>query len=120
MKALVLLLVVALAPLGCGSKPSEADKPDSKAGKVTKDDSDQDNADIRANLDKLSPDDRKLAEAQRLCPVANKPLGSMDVPVKLDVKGQPVFICCIGCKRKVEKEPDAILSKVAELKKAAQ
>ena len=44
----------------------------------------------------------------------------MDAPIKLDVKGKPVFICCKGCKAKVDKDPDAILAKVEELKKAPQ
>src|SRR5262245_55084267 len=37
---------------------------------------------IAAALAKLSPEDRKSAEAQKICPVSQKPLGSMDTPVK--------------------------------------
>ena len=70
----------------------------------------------RAALAKLSPADRTLAEAQALCPVADEPLGSMGVPIKLSVKGQPVFICCKGCKKDAEKDADETLKKVAELK----
>jgi Cu/Ag efflux protein CusF len=68
-------------------------------------------------LAKLSPEDRKLAEAQQLCPVSDHPLGSMETPIKLMIKGQPVFICCDGCKEKAEGNPDAMLAKVAEMKK---
>jgi hypothetical protein len=72
---------------------------------------------VRENLAKLSPEDRALAEAQGKCVIAGEPLGSMGVPVKLTVKGQPVFICCAGCKKAVEKDPDAALAKVEKLKK---
>ncbi len=58
--------------------------------------------DIREALAKLSPEDRALAEAQKTCPQSGQPLGSMDVPVKLTVKGKPVFICCEGCRDAVE------------------
>lgn len=66
---------------------------------------------------KLSPEDRALVEAQEWC-VVNKDerLGSMGPPLKLDIKGQAVFVCCAGCKRKAEAIPDTTLSTLAELK----
>ena len=71
----------------------------------------------RANL---SPEDRKLVEAQEWCVISSeKKLGSMGAPIKLDIKGQPVFVCCAGCKRKAQADPDATLAKVAELKAKA-
>jgi Cu/Ag efflux protein CusF len=74
-------------------------------------------AEIKANLAKLSPEDRKIAEEQRLCPDTGEPLGSMGVPTKVVLKGQPVFLCCKGCEKSVQKNPDEILRKVAEFKK---
>jgi Cu/Ag efflux protein CusF len=68
-------------------------------------------------LSKLVPEDRKLAEQQYLCPISDKPLGSMDVPVKLVIKGEPVFICCEKCRQKAEADPDATLKKSVDLKK---
>lgn len=58
--------------------------------------------------------DAELALVQKICPVTDEPLGSMGVPDKLDVKGHDVFICCIGCKRAVDADPDAILAKVPQ------
>jgi hypothetical protein len=73
-------------------------------------------AEIRANMEKLSPDDRELAEAQGFCAVQEvNPLGSMGKPVKVVLKGQPVFLCCPGCKEKAESEPDATLARVKAL-----
>ncbi len=71
----------------------------------------------QAALAKLSAEDRKAAEAQRLCPVSGEPLGSMDAPIKVMVKGQPVFICCSHCKKEVEDNPDDTLKKIAQMKK---
>jgi hypothetical protein len=68
----------------------------------------------------LSAEDQALADAQKLCPVTDEELGSHDMgaPVKLIVNGEPIFICCKGCEKKVNADPDKYLAKVAELKKA--
>ena len=71
---------------------------------------------IAANLGQLSKEDRKLAEAQKVCVVQNNALGSMGVPVKIMVKGEPVFLCCEGCTKKAQSNPDGTLAKVKELK----
>ena len=78
---------------------------------------DDEAAKIAAALAKLSPDDRKLAQAQRLCPVRNDPLGSMGVPVKLTLDGKPVFVCCKGCVADASADPGKTLARVEELKK---
>ena len=72
------------------------------------------NAEVVANLAKLSSVDRALAEKQKVCPVSGEELGSMGPPIKIDVKGQPVFICCDGCREKLLATPDEYL---AELQK---
>jgi len=56
--------------------------------------------------------DRKLAEAQKDCPVSGKPLGAMGTPIKLEVKGRTVFLCCEGCREPIEKNPDKYLAKL--------
>lgn len=66
---------------------------------------------------KLSPDDQALADAQGYCVETGEPLGSMGTPIKLTIKGQPVFICCKGCQKDAEEHPDQTLAKVEELKK---
>ena len=74
-------------------------------------------SDVTLAMAKLSPEDRKEAEAQKFCAVMNTSLlGSMGAPLKLDVKGQPVFVCCAGCKSKAFKNPDETLATVAKLK----
>lgn len=78
---------------------------------------DAEQADIEAAMAELDPEDRKEAESQKFCAVmtANR-LGSMGVPLKLDVKGQPVFVCCAGCRTKATKNADETLATVAKLK----
>jgi hypothetical protein len=79
-----------------------------------------DEAAIKANLAKLSDDDRKLAEAQKWCAVeTDDRLGSMGVPVKVLIKDQPVFLCCKGCVDKAKADPDKTLATVKELKAKA-
>ncbi len=67
------------------------------------------------SIQQLPPADRKLALAQRECPITGAPLGSMGVPVKITLRGQAVFLCCQGCAAKAKKDPDGTLRKVAQL-----
>jgi len=78
----------------------------------------EDLADIREGLAKLTPEERKLAEAQRLCPILGKPLGIMGMPLKVDLgKGRSVFVCCKGCPDRAQKDAEGTLRKVEEFKK---
>lgn len=91
---------------GVGSKPETAPTDDALTA-----------AELE-QIEKLPIEDRKLAIEQRICPVGEGHLGDPDMgpPVKMMVKGTPVFICCEGCRGKVEKDPDGILIKVAASK----
>src|SRR5262249_49956222 len=71
---------------------------------------------VQSVLAKLSPEDRKLAESQRYCPVlTDNQLGIMGNPVKVMVKGQPVLLCCKGCVNKALADPMKTLAKVDEV-----
>ncbi len=100
------LLIVSLPLLASGcaqdsSSPSQQDK----------------EAKIKASLDQLDPADRKLAEEQRYCAVeTEKRLGSMNKPIKIMVKDQPVFLCCKGCEKRALEDPDKTLATVKRLK----
>jgi hypothetical protein len=96
-------------PVAAPADPQDAPKPADKAK--------EEEATIKANLAKLSDADRKLAEAQRFCAVENDDrLGSMGVPFKILIKDQPVFLCCKGCAKQANADPDKTLAKVKELK----
>lgn len=78
---------------------------------------DENDSKIRAALAKLNEKDRRLALEQQFCPVLSHiRLGAMGVPLKLDVAGQPVFICCASCKDKAVDHPQETLAQVAKLK----
>ena len=36
----------------------------------------------------------------------------MGTPIKVDVNGQPVFICCAGCRTSLLKDPEKYLAKL--------
>jgi Cu(I)/Ag(I) efflux system membrane fusion protein len=72
---------------------------------------------VQANLAKLSPEDRRLAEAQKYCAVQHgNLLGSMGVPPKILINGRPVFLCCRGCEDEAHAHPDHTLAAVERLK----
>jgi hypothetical protein len=59
----------------------------------------------------LSPEDRLLAERQKICPVTKKPLDSMGGPVRVVVNGRVVFLCCDGCEDSLRDQPEKYLPK---------
>ena len=74
-------------------------------------------SDVKLAMAELSPEERKEAETQKFCAVMNtRLLGSMGAPLKLDVQGQPAFVCSAGRKSKALKNPDETLATVAKLK----
>jgi Cu(I)/Ag(I) efflux system membrane fusion protein len=73
-------------------------------------------ATVKSNLAKLSTPDRRLAEAQKTCPIRKNPLGSMGPPVKVILQEQPVFLCCEGCEKEAKTHPDKTLAEVERLK----
>ena len=48
--------------------------------------------------------------------MTDSPLGSMGAPIKIDIDGKSVFLCCEGCKAKALRDPEATLAVVAKLK----
>ncbi len=90
-----------------------------KAANTATDQEDEE-AKIQSALADLSPEDRRLADEQKYCPVMpDARLGSMGPPFKITVKDQPVFLCCKTCRKRALKDPDKILAKVKELKAKA-
>ena len=65
-------------------------------------------AEIEKSFAPLSPEDRKLAEKQVICPVTEVRLGTMGMgtPINVDVNGTPVMICCEGCRKGLFENPE--------------
>jgi len=53
--------------------------------------------DTMKGLRQLSLTDQRLAMKQRTCPITGDLLGSMGKPIKVNVDGRTVFVCCQGC-----------------------
>ncbi len=98
-----------LAGCSSGTAPEKID--DAKGKSVSTD------SKVKENLAKLDPEDRRLAEEQRLCAVSDAPLGSMGVPVKVTFADGSAFLCCKACEKAARKNEATTLRKVAELKK---
>ncbi len=73
---------------------------------------------IEAALAKLTEADRKLAAEQRFCVILPKSrLGSMGTPVKIEIEGKAVFLCCEGCRKTALADPEETLKKAEEMRK---
>jgi Cu(I)/Ag(I) efflux system membrane fusion protein len=71
---------------------------------------------IQARLAKLPPEERRLAEQQKFCPVTLARIGSMPGPMWITIQGEKVFLCCEGCKDDAEADPQGTLAKVRQLR----
>jgi outer membrane murein-binding lipoprotein Lpp len=76
-------------------------------------------AEIKAALGELSPEDRQAALAQKYCALETENrLGSMGQPFKTTIDGKPVFFCCKGCSGHADRAK--LLATVQELKEKAR
>jgi hypothetical protein len=65
-------------------------------------------------LQGLTPQDRTIADRQKVCPVTGMPLGSMGTPKRMVVSGRVLFLCCGACESKLLREPAKYLAKLPE------
>ena len=66
----------------------------------------------------LNKEDRSLVDSQKYCAImTDSLLGSMGAPLKVEVNGKPVFLCCKGCKAKALRDAEATLATVAKLRR---
>lgn len=88
---------------GCANEAPDAGEPSQPSASQTQD------PEIAEALASLSPEDRALAEKQKICPVTKEPLGSMGTPEKVEIEGRSVFVCCAGCIDMLKENPDEYL-----------
>lgn len=123
--------VVLIGVSGCntpaGSESATPDVPAANAqGEVAGEVADQDHSDnaeehgtvmtdmemMEAALANLSPEDATSARQQHVCPVSGDMLGVMGAPIKVDMNGQQVWICCENCREPLLQNPDEYLAKL--------
>ena len=112
---LLMLVFVSVAVFGCSKSDStSSEEAGTKQAAETGNEAD---TEIMAAMAELPAEDRLAAEAQKFCAVEQESrLGSMGAPFKVMVEGQPVFLCCEGCKEAALKDSQATLAAVAKLK----
>ncbi|MBA2224621.1 efflux RND transporter periplasmic adaptor subunit [Thermogemmata fonticola] len=75
-------------------------------------------AEIAANLQSLPPADRQAAQQQGYCPIQRiSRLGSMGPPLKIQLQGETLFLCCEGCEREARAHPEETLHIVEQLRR---
>jgi Cu(I)/Ag(I) efflux system membrane fusion protein len=75
-------------------------------------------AEIEANLQILSAEDRQAARQQGYCPIQRTSrLGSMGPPVKIELQGQTFYLCCEGCEREARAHPEQTLQIVEQMRR---
>ncbi|MCI0379097.1 MAG: hypothetical protein L0Y72_07005 [Gemmataceae bacterium] len=80
---------------------------------------DKEAAQIRAARAKLSAEDQGLVDEQEFCPIKEQNrLGVNGTPIKVILKGQPVFLCCSDCREQALANPQNTLARLEELKNA--
>ena len=98
------------------SSASESIRKEQTSAKATAADASLD-PEIAEALAGLNKDDRSLVDSQKYCAImTDSLLGSMGAPLKVEVNGEPVFLCCKGCKTKALRDPEATLATVAKLR----
>jgi hypothetical protein len=61
----------------------------------------------------LAQSDEMAIAAQGICPVSGEPLGSMGSPIKVNLQGRDVFVCCAGCVSKLQEDPQKYLANLS-------
>lgn len=110
--SLMAIALFAFAFLGCSSDAPKTNKDKGNAattGDGHKHDGAHDHGKDKEEV-KLSADDLAAVKAQKICPVTKEKLDSMGVPIKVDVKGGPIWVCCKSCIKEVKANPEKFLA----------
>jgi hypothetical protein len=113
----LLALVLAVSLVGCTAETKKTGNAQGQGIQTTAAEDKVDEAAIKAALAELSPEDRRLAEQQKFCALDGESrLGSMDKPFKLMLLGEPVFLCCKGCRQEALSNPEKTVARAKELR----
>ncbi|MHB1033413.1 MAG: hypothetical protein ACYC35_03380 [Pirellulales bacterium] len=69
---------------------------------------------LQVTVAAIEPADQAGIARQKTCPVTGEELGSMGDTIKLLVGGEPLYVCCKACVRKVQSDPEAYLRKARQ------
>ena len=73
-------------------------------------------AKLKVVLAKMSPEDQQRVKQQGFCAILTQNrLGSMGTPIKLNIEGKTLFLCCNGCSEEATTNPTATLATLDRL-----
>src|SRR5262245_36688031 len=110
-------MVIVMAGCSDLQDPTDAQAPGENSSEAANGIPPELKAKIDAALAKLSPADQALAKAQKYCPVLKGRLGTMGKPDRIEIQGQPVFLCCAACADDARADAKNTLKLVAQFKK---
>jgi YHS domain-containing protein len=67
---------------------------------------------LQLNVAQATDADAAAIADQMVCPVMDEPLGSMGTPIKVTGLERDVYLCCKGCVKFLEREPEKYLTKL--------
>ena len=108
----VAAVLFAALMFGCGDNHDEGAPAKEGAGHHDGHDAEEGDSEVETALKGLSDEDRKLAVAQKTCPVSGEELGSMGTPIKVSGAGKTVSLCCEGCRKKFVANPEKYVEKL--------
>ena len=116
------LSAMLLGIAGCGdaatSNPGAMKQPSTVSAQPKKS-PDEEEREVQQSLAGLSPEDRKLVEEQRYCPIMGTRLGTTTDNGeirKITLNGQQFFVCCHDCEENAKLQPARTLARVKELR----
>ena len=117
--AAVLCLFVGCQPTQTASVPpaDSAATTTTTPEQTTTQQSESEESIIAKAISELPAAEQTEASKQKYCAVqTTQLLGTMGMPYKVMLDGEPVYLCCAGCKGKATRNPKETLAHVAELK----
>lgn len=111
-----LSVLVSLAIVGCKQQAPQESPPAENAAEVPSApppgevSMDTEDTNVEAELTFLTAAEKAAVEAQGICPVSEDELGSMGAPIKVNVDGRDVYICCESCREPLLANPAKYLA----------
>lgn len=75
---------------------------------------------VKLTVTKATAADADAIALQKVCPVMDEPLGGMGTPLKVSGLRRDVYICCKGCLKFLEKDPEKYLALLPPLPESAR
>lgn len=75
---------------------------------------------VKLTVAKATAADADAIATQKVCPVMDEPLGGMGTPLKVTGLRRDVYLCCKGCLKFLEKDPEKYLAMLPPLPESAK